>query len=126
MQNAYARIRLAEWGRWNRDNIRGYPRQSAVVGEYGGRSTIDTSAEPPHIAYVGLIVRQMAVEPRKVIIVHYTQTGIAEDKAIRIGVALRAYRRLLREGQDHVSIELNYEDIAMGTCASVIKMASCR
>lgn len=123
MQNAYARIRLAEWGRWNRDNIQGYPRQSAVVGEYGGRSTIDTSAEPPHIAFVGLIVRQMKVEPRRVIIVHYTQTGTMEDKAARIQYGYSTYRRYLREGQDHVSIELDYEDIVMGTCAVSRKMA---
>lgn len=122
MQNAYARIRLAEWGRWSRDTIQGYPRQSAVVGEYGSRSTGTSEAMPPHVEYIDMVVRLMEVEPRRVIIVHYTQMGTMEDKAIRIDAAYSTYRRLLREGQDHVSIELDYEGI-VATCNLSSKMA---
>lgn len=80
---------------------------------------------PLHVAFVDMVVRQMPVEPRRVIIVHYTQTGTMEDKAIRIQSAYGTYRRLLREGQDHVSIELEYESI-QGYCTLDSKMAISR
>lgn len=115
MSLMYAKLRLAEWGRWSRDTIPGYPRQSAVVGEYGSRASGYMAELPPHVAYVDMVVRQMPIEPRRVLIVHYTQAGTQQEKATRTWMSYGTYRRLLREGQDHVSIELEYESV-FGAC----------
>ena len=109
MSRQYAKIRLAEWARWNREESSGYPKSSAFFGDVG-RSSGYLSDVPIHIALVDVIVRQLEVKPRRVLIVHYTQTGSAREKAMRIEEPWTTYRRLLREGEDTVGIELDYAE----------------
>lgn len=111
MSLMYAKIRLAEWGRWSRDDTHlGHPRQSAVLGGATSRGTGYLGLMPPHVEMVDVIVRQMEIEPRRVLIVHYTQSGSGREKASRICYSWGQYCRQLRQGQDHVGIELDYAE----------------
>lgn len=102
----YAKLRLAEWGRYSRDESLGFPGCSAFAAN-GGQSRDYLCGLPTHVALVDVIVRQMDILLRQVIIVHYSQTGSARDKALRIECVWSTYGRRLKQGQDHVGIELD-------------------
>jgi hypothetical protein len=110
MSAEYAKYRLSEWGRWSRDRSSGYPSQWAVAGGASVRASDPLLSMPLHIARVDVIVRQMNVEPRKVVIAHYTQSGPGRDKALRLGMAKTTYFRWLDAGVWHVHIELDYSE----------------
>lgn len=101
---------LTDWGRWSRDKNNGYPKAWAVAGGGSVRACDPLLAMPAHIALVDVIVRQMSVEPRRVVIAHYTQSGSGRDKALRLGMARTTYFRWLDAGEWHVHIELDYAE----------------
>lgn len=113
MSLIYAKIRLAEWGQWSRDKSLGYPHASAGFGDRGSPEVLSQS--PPHIELVDVIVRQMQeVDIRRALIVTYTQSGTRREKAGRLNEAYSTYCRMLKQGQEHVGIEL---DMAETYCA---------
>lgn len=119
MSLIYAKIRLAEWGQWSRDKSLGYPRTSAGFGSVG-RSQEVLTQWPPHVDLVDVIVRQMEQEPRRILIVAYTQAGSGREKAMRLGRASSTYHRILKNAEEHVGIELDYaetygQDLKAGT-----------
>jgi predicted DNA-binding protein (UPF0251 family) len=118
----YAKYRLTEWGHWSRDGINGYPTHWATSGGLS-RSAEVLCDMPLHIAIVDVIVRQLEVEPRRVLIVHYTQTGPGREKAIRIGMSKTTYFRVLEQAQHKVSTELEYADILDGAVGSGKRVA---
>jgi hypothetical protein len=52
----------------------------------------------------------MDVRPRRILIVAYTQYGTGREKASRLDVAYSSYCRELKNAQEHVGIELDYEE----------------
>lgn len=106
----YAKYRLTEWGTWSRERNHGYPTQWAVAGSGSVRASDPLMAMPLHIALVDVIVRQMAIEPRRVVIANYTQTGSGREKALRLGMSKTTYFRWLDAGVWHVHIELEYAE----------------
>lgn len=109
MSLEYAKFRLTEWGHWSRDGINGYPTHWATDGGCA-RAPEVLCDMPLHIAVVDMVVRQLEVEPRRVLIVHYTQTGSGREKALRIGMSKSQYFRVLEQAQHVVSTELDYTD----------------
>ena len=109
MSLEYAKFRLTEWGHWSRDGINGYPTRWAVEGGLARAPEVIVQA-PLHIELVDVIVRQLEVEPRRVLIVHYTQTGTGREKALRIGMGKTKYFRVLEQGQWAVHTELEYSE----------------
>jgi hypothetical protein len=109
MSLEYAKFRLTEWGHWSRDGINGYPTRWAVEGGLARSPEVIVQA-PPHIELVDVIVRQLEIEPRRVLIVHYTQTGSGREKAMRIGMTKTKYFRVLEQGQWMVHTELDYSE----------------
>lgn len=119
MNLEYAKIRLDEWGNWSRDKSLGYPKRAAFFGDVGGKGREYHGDWPAHVEMVDVIVRQMQdVSVRRVVIVHYTQYGSGLEKSTRLWVSWSQYKRLLREGREHVSIELDY---AEGSGLSLLK-----
>lgn len=114
MSLVYAKIRLAEWAMWSRDKSIGYPHAS--VGFGGSRGGEVIGQFPLHVELVDVIVRQMEVDLRRIVIVAYTQYGTAREKALRLGRSPSTYYRMLREGQEHVGIELDYAETYGGHC----------
>jgi hypothetical protein len=110
MSTEYAKYMLTDWGRWSRDSNHGYPRQWAVAGGGSVRASDPLLSMPNHVALVDAIVRQMNLEPRKVVIAHYTLTGTGREKAIRLGMSKTTYFRWLDAGTWHVHIELDYSE----------------
>lgn len=118
MSLIYAKIRLAEWGQWSRDKPLGYPRTSAGFGGVG-RSQEVLAQWPPHVELVDVIVRQMTdIDVRRVLIVTYTQCGTRREKAARLDEAYSTYCRMLKEGQEHVGIELDMAETYGGVLQS--------
>lgn len=117
MSLLYARIRLAEWGKYSRDSSLGFPGCSAFISN--GRGSQNLGELPTHVALIDVIVRQLEMDLRRVLIVTYTQTGTRNDKALRIGIPQRTFERRLKEGQHAVSIELDYAE----SCEVAGKMA---
>ena len=115
MSLLYAKIRLSEWGRWSRDKSLGYPRVSAGFSN-AGRGQEVLAQWPPHIEIVDVIVRQMEVDPRRILIVAYTQYGTGREKAMRLCRPYSTYCRILKDGQEHVGIELEYAETYGGNC----------
>jgi len=115
MSLVYAKIRLAEWGSWSRDKSLGYPCASAGFG--GGRGQEVLSQWPLHVELVDVIVRQMQMLPRRIMIVAYTQYGTGREKAARLDYTYSTYCRTLKEGQEHVGIELDYAETYGGHCS---------
>lgn len=114
MSLIYAKIRLAEWGQWSRDKPIGYPTASAGFGDRGSKEVL--TQWPPHIELVDVIVRQMQeVDVRRTLIVTYSQTGTRREKAARMNESYGTYCRMLKQGQEHVGIEL---DMAETYCAA--------
>lgn len=107
MSLLYAKIRLCEWGRWGRDKSLGYPRASAGFSEVS-RTPAIVSQWPLHIQQMDCIVRSADQDLRRVLIVHYTQTGTGRDKALRIEMDKSTYFDCLDRGQWYVGIELDY------------------
>lgn len=124
MSLIYAKIRLAEWGQWSRDKSLGYPNASAGFGSCGcGQEVL--SQWPPHIELVDVIVRQMTdIDVRRALIVTYTQYGTRREKATRLGEAYSTYCRMLKDGQEHVGIELDMAETYGGHCAVGQSMAN--
>lgn len=115
MSLQYAKIRLAEWGTWSRDKSLGYPKVAAGFG-MSSRSAEPLVQWPAHVELVDVIVRQMEVEPRRILIVAYTQYGTGREKALRLGKPYGTYCRMLKDGQEHVGIELDYAETYGGHC----------
>ena len=105
----YAKYRLTEWGRWSRDGTNGYPTRWAVDGGLARAPEVIVQA-PPYIELIDVIVRQLEVEPRRVLIVHYTQTGSGREKAIRLDMPKSRYFRVLEQGQWAVHTELEFSE----------------
>lgn len=116
MSLMYAKIRLSEWGRWSRDKSLGYPSVSAGFSN-AGRGQEVLAQWPLHVELVDVIVRQMEVVPRRILIVAYTQYGTGREKAMRLGYPYSTYCRSLKEGQEHVGIELDYAETYGGHCS---------
>ena len=126
MSLIYAKIRLAEWGQWSRDKSLGYPSASAGFGSVG-RGPEVLSQWPLHIELVDVIVRQMQeIEIRRAVIVAYTQYGNKREKAVRLGKSYSTYCRMLKDGQEHVGIELDMAETYGGHCAVGQRVANSR
>lgn len=110
MSLEYAKYRLTEWGHWSRDGVNGYPTHWATSGGLA-RAPEVLYDMPLHIAVVDVIVRQLELEPRRVLIVHYTQTGSGREKASRLYMSKTQYFRILDQAQHSVSTELEYSDV---------------
>lgn len=116
MSLIYAKIRLAEWGQWSRDKSLGYPNAAAGFGDCG-RGPEVLSQWPLHVELVDVIVRQMQeIDVRRVVIVTYTQYGTRREKAIRLGKPYSTYCRMLKDGEEHVGIELDMAETYGGAC----------
>lgn len=117
MSTEYAKYMLTEWGRWSRDRDQGYPKAWAVAGGGFVHAADPLLSMPTHICLVDVIVRQMLLEPRKVVIAHYTQSGTGRDKALRLDMSKTTYFRWLDAGVWHVHIELDYSEKYEGLVA---------
>jgi hypothetical protein len=82
-----------------------------------GRSQEVLAQWPAHVELVDVIVRQMQdIDVRTAVIVTYTQCGTRHEKAMRLGRPYGTYCRMLREGQEHVGIELDMAETYGGHC----------
>lgn len=91
----YARIRLAQWGRWSRGlQQTGYPRCSAFVraGE-GERSKRDVYTMPVDVEEVELAVKNLNFALKTSVIGFYVLTGSLALRAVKLKISRRTLMR---------------------------------
>lgn len=109
---AWTRLRLAQWGRWCRGQVRtGYPTASAFMrAGMGDRSIYDGADMPADLQEIEDLVNSMSSILRQPLIAFYVRTGPLWLKATHAGVSRRTLLRRVRTAEEWMDRQLQLLD----------------
>lgn len=109
---AWTRVRLAQWGRWCRGQVRtGYPTASAFVhAGMGDRGGYDGADMPPDLQEIENLVNSMSSILRQPLIAFYVRTGPLWLRAAHAGVSRRTLLRRVRTAEEWIDRNINTVD----------------
>lgn len=108
---ASTRAALAWWAGLNRGELPTWPKQSIMASVVTGRGTGKSTTVPDVVSAVENAVNELyrtEPESRRMILLHYLQSGTPSEKIKHLRVSCREYYARLERAEYAVKIEIGY------------------